>query len=121
RDVLNFATGSAALPAASAPQLQQAAAQIKSLPAGSVIEVGGHTDNTGNAAANMTLSQRRADAVRDALIQNGVAPAMLTAKGFGDPRPIASNDTPDGRLQNRRTEFTLANNATSTTTTTTSP
>jgi outer membrane protein OmpA-like peptidoglycan-associated protein len=83
-----------------------------------VIEIAGHTDNTGDAAANMTLSQQRADAVRNALIQDGVAPALLTAKGYGDTRPIASNDTPDGRLQNRRTEFSVVSIGSSTTTTT---
>jgi outer membrane protein OmpA-like peptidoglycan-associated protein/uncharacterized protein YidB (DUF937 family) len=116
---LNFATGSAVLPESAMPQIQSAADRIKGLPAGTMIEIGGHTDNTGNAAANMALSQRRADAVRNALIQDGVSPTMLTAKGFGDTRPIASNDTPDGRLQNRRTEFTVAGATTSTTTTTT--
>jgi OOP family OmpA-OmpF porin len=117
--VLNFATGSAVLPESAAPQLQTAADRIKGLPAGTMVEIGGHTDNTGNAAANMALSQRRADAVRNALVQDGVSPTMLTAKGFGDTRPIASNDTPDGRQQNRRTEFNVAGPTTTTTTTTT--
>ena len=119
RTVLNFPTASAILPAASMPALQQAADRIKSLPAGTVIEIGGHTDNTGDAAANLSLSQRRADAVRDALVKDGVAASMLTARGYGETKPIASNDTPDGRLQNRRTEFTMANGASTTTTTTT--
>jgi outer membrane protein OmpA-like peptidoglycan-associated protein/uncharacterized protein YidB (DUF937 family) len=115
RDVLNFATGSAVLPAASAPQLQRAADQIKGLPAGTMIEIAGHTDNTGDADANMALSQRRADAVRDTLIKDGVPSAMLTAKGYGETRPAATNDTPDGRLQNRRTEFSVVSAATDTT------
>lgn len=106
--VLNFATGSAALPAASLPKLSEQAALIKTLPAGTVIEIGGHTDNTGDPTANMALSQRRADAVRDALVQDGVNPAMLVARGYGQTKPVASNDTADGRLQNRRTEFTVA-------------
>ena len=105
--VLNFATGSAELPAASAPALQNAADQIKGMPAGTVIEIAGHTDNVGDAAANMTLSQQRADAVRNALVRDGVNPAMLTARGYGDTRPVASNDTSNGRLRNRRIEFTL--------------
>ena len=103
RLAVNFRTGSAEVPASALPELQQAAARIRSLPAGSMVEVGGHTDNTGNAAANMTLSQRRAEAVRDILVRNGVAPASLTARGYGETRPVATNDTADGRLQNRRT------------------
>jgi outer membrane protein OmpA-like peptidoglycan-associated protein/uncharacterized protein YidB (DUF937 family) len=106
-EVLNFPTASAVLPAAAGPELQHAADQIKTLPASSVIEIGGHTDNVGDAAANMTLSQQRADAVRTALVQDGVNPSMLTARGYGETRPIATNDTADGRLHNRRTEFTL--------------
>ena len=119
RTVLNFATASAALPDASSAPLQTAADRIKGLPAGTRIEVGGHTDNTGSAAANMALSQRRADAVRNALIHDGVDGSMLTTQGYGETKPVASNDTPEGRLQNRRTEFTVAGSTTSTTTTTT--
>jgi OOP family OmpA-OmpF porin len=122
RTVLNFPTGSAVLPAASAPDLRRAADKINSLPAGTVIEIGGHTDNTGDANANLALSQRRADAVRDALVRDGVNASRLVAKGYGQTRPIASNDTPDGRLRNRRTEFTVASsNGSTTTTTTTAP
>jgi outer membrane protein OmpA-like peptidoglycan-associated protein/uncharacterized protein YidB (DUF937 family) len=119
RTVLNFATGSSVTPSASAPELQLAANRIKSLPAGTVIEVAGHTDNVGDPTANMALSQRRADAVRNALIEKGVPSSMLTAKGYGETRPVASNDTPQGRYQNRRTEFSVANAGSSTTTTTT--
>jgi outer membrane protein OmpA-like peptidoglycan-associated protein len=105
--VLNFETGSAQLPAASAPQLQQAADRIKALPAGTRIEIAGHTDNAGDANANLALSQHRADAVRDVLIQDGVNPSMLIAKGYGQTRPVASNETADGRAQNRRIEFSV--------------
>jgi len=69
------------------------------------IEIGGHTDNQGNAAANQTLSANRALAVRDYLVQNGVSSARLTYKSYGQTKPIASNDTEEGRQQNRRTEF----------------
>ena len=81
--VLTFPTGSAELSAASRPLLQRAASQIKGLPAGSVVEIAGHTDNVGNPAANMSLSERRADAVRNALVQAGVSPSMLIARGYG--------------------------------------
>jgi outer membrane protein OmpA-like peptidoglycan-associated protein/uncharacterized protein YidB (DUF937 family) len=107
RTVLNFRTASAELPDGSAPLLQQAADKIKAMPAGTVIEIAGHTDNVGDEAANMTLSQQRADAVRQALVDDGVSPAMLVAKGYGETRPIAPNDTDDGRYRNRRIDFSV--------------
>jgi outer membrane protein OmpA-like peptidoglycan-associated protein/uncharacterized protein YidB (DUF937 family) len=111
RTVLNFRTGSAVLPPAADPALQQAAERIRALPSGTVIEISGHTDNTGDANANMALSQRRAEAVRNALVQHGVNPAMLTARGYGDTQPVASNDTASGRSQNRRIAFNVAGQA----------
>jgi OmpA-OmpF porin, OOP family len=70
-----------------------------------VLEIAGYTDNTGDAAANVTLSQQRADAVRNVLVLAGVDPSMLVAKGYGSANPIASNDTLDGRFRNRRIEY----------------
>jgi outer membrane protein OmpA-like peptidoglycan-associated protein len=70
-----------------------------------VAAIAGYTDNTGDEALNVTLSQRRADAVRDALIKFGAAPDMLVAKRHGSADPIASNDTPEGRKRNRRIEY----------------
>jgi OOP family OmpA-OmpF porin len=70
------------------------------------VEIQGHTDNVGTAAANKTLSQQRADAVRDYLIKTGsIAPARLTAVGFGDTKPVGPNTTEDGRAKNRRVEL----------------
>lgn len=69
------------------------------------VEIGGHTDNTGKAAYNLTLSENRANAVYDYLIQKGIDKKRLTYKGYGDTMPIADNNTPDGRSINRRTEF----------------
>lgn len=105
QSIINFPTGSAEIPAASKALLQQAAAPFKKLPSGTVIEIGGYTDNTGDPTANVALSQQRADAVRNALIQGGADPSMLVAKGYGSANPIASNDTADGRFQNRRIEY----------------
>jgi OOP family OmpA-OmpF porin len=105
--IINFETGSAAISPQSRDLLAKAAASMKQLPAGSVIEVSGHTDSTGDPAANLTLSQQRADAVRDTLIGMGVSADMLKASGYGDTQPVASNDTAEGRFQNRRITYTL--------------
>jgi outer membrane protein OmpA-like peptidoglycan-associated protein len=74
------------------------------------IELGGHTDNVGAAAANKTLSQNRADAVKTFLIEKGIPEERLTTKGYGTEKPLASNDSEEGRAQNRRTEFTVLSN-----------
>lgn len=104
---INFATGSAQIPSDSIAFLNRAAAAIKSAPAGTVIEVGGHTDSTGDAGTNMQLSQQRADAVRAYLVQQGAAPGALSTRGYGDTRPVGPNDTDAGRFRNRRIEFTV--------------
>lgn len=70
-----------------------------------VIEVQGHTDNVGGPGLNMQLSVARASAVRDWLVQKGIAPGKLVVKGYGDTKPVASNDTEDGRQKNRRVQF----------------
>ena len=106
--VINFATGSAAIPADAQDLIAKAASVLKAAPKGTVIEVGGHTDNVGDPAANLTLSQERADAVRQALIASGANGAALTAKGYGDARPVASNDTEYGRFRNRRINYAIA-------------
>jgi len=66
------------------------------------IKLGGYTDNTGNEAKNMTLSQNRADAVKAALVDKGIAADRIVTEGYGIQHPVASNDTPEGRAQNRR-------------------
>ncbi|MGZ8997192.1 MAG: OmpA family protein, partial [Rhodospirillales bacterium] len=105
--IINFETGSAAISAESRDLLAKAAGPIKQLPAGTIMEIGGHTDTSGNPAANLTLSQQRAEAVRNTLIDLGVTGDMLSAKGYGDTQPLASNDTPEGRFQNRRITYVL--------------
>ena len=106
--IINFAPGKADLPAESRDILDQSAKAIKGAPAGTVLEVGGHADNTGDATANQALSARRAEAVRDYLVRQGVEPGSLTAKGYGSSKPVADNSTEDGRFKNRRIEFTVA-------------
>ena len=106
-NVINFASGSAQIPPDSVDYLNRVAAAIMAAPGGTVLEIGGHTDNSGDAASNLALSQQRADSVRNYLIQQGVPSGMLVAKGYGDTRPVAPNDTEAGRFRNRRIEFTL--------------
>jgi outer membrane protein OmpA-like peptidoglycan-associated protein/uncharacterized protein YidB (DUF937 family) len=103
--VFSFASDSAEVPEAMAPFLKTAAADLKQLKAGHVLEIAGYTDNTGDAALNLALSQKRAEAVREALVKYGVDPDTLVAKGYGDADPVASNDTAEGRLKNRRIEY----------------
>ena len=105
QSIINFPTNSAEIPAISKTLLQQAAVAFKQLPSGTMIEIGGYTDNTGDPAANIQLSQQRAEAVRAALVQSGVDPSMLVAKGYGSAKPVADNDSQEGRLQNRRIEY----------------
>lgn len=102
-----FETGSAKITADSMEVLQRAADAIKGAPSGTRIEVGGHTDNTGDAASNVTLSQQRADAVVAKLGELGVAGGMLSAKGYGQDKPIAGNNTEEGKAKDRRIEFTV--------------
>jgi OOP family OmpA-OmpF porin len=71
------------------------------------IEIGGHTDNTGDPGYNLDLSRRRATAVREYLVSKGVEERRLTAVGYGQERPTADNGTPQGRLKNRRIEFKI--------------
>lgn len=119
--IINFASGKSDIPADAKPILDKAAEVLKKQPAGTTVEVGGYTDNQGNPAANKTLSQSRADAVKKALVGLGVSDAMLKSVGYGDATPIGDNTTADGRFKNRRIEYKTGSGGapTSTTTTTT--
>jgi OOP family OmpA-OmpF porin len=68
------------------------------------IRIDGYTDSSGTESSNLDLSQRRADAVRDFLIENGISPRRITARGYGETAPVASNTTLAGRRENRRVE-----------------
>ena len=103
---LNYQTGIAGLTPESARTVTDVVAILKAYPTAKV-RLDGHTDNTGDAAANKQLSLDRAKAVRDMMIANGIDGARLDYAGFGQERPIASNDTEDGRAKNRRTELVV--------------
>jgi outer membrane protein OmpA-like peptidoglycan-associated protein len=103
---INFATNSAEITPASAYILEEMVAFLKDNPR-IRIEIQGHTDNVGNLADNMALSNDRALAVRTYLEAHGVAGGRLTSKGFGPGKPVADNATEEGRARNRRTEFVI--------------
>jgi OmpA-OmpF porin, OOP family len=86
------------------PVLNEAAETLKA-EGGIAVIVEGHTDSVGTDAYNQKLSRRRADAVRQYLVKHGIPANRITAEGFGESRPVASNDTGDGRAQNRRVEL----------------
>ena len=104
-DVL-FDSGKATLKAGAIPKVDRLATFLKQTPDDSVT-IEGHTDNVGSEDYNQELSQRRADAVREALINRGVESDHVQAVGKGEGFPVASNDSPGGRQQNRRVEVVI--------------
>ena len=108
-DVL-FDTGKYSLKAGAREKLAKVAGILLAYPALN-IEVGGYTDNVGGDAMNQTLSENRANSVRDYLVQEGVASGSVSSKGFGNTLPVASNDNSAGRQQNRRVELVVSGDA----------
>jgi outer membrane protein OmpA-like peptidoglycan-associated protein len=105
---LRFASAKADIPPQSVPILDKVAEAVRALP-GAHIVVEGHTDSSGRPDKNKRLSEERARAVRVWLIQEaGINPSQITAIGYGSSRPVASNDTADGRSLNRRIEITIS-------------
>ncbi len=105
-DHIFFEINSATLLPQSSLALKHLIALLESNP-GIKIEISGHTDNTGNASMNIKLSEARATAVYNYLIVRGINASRLTHAGFGDQRPLTSNDSAEGRSRNRRTEFKI--------------
>ncbi len=102
-----FDSGKSALKAGSTKMLVNSLVGVKAKP-GWLIVVSGHTDNTGNLQLNQTLSLKRAEAVRDWMRDTGDVPeSCFAVQGYGESRPFATNDTPEGRALNRRVEITL--------------
>ena len=98
---INFEYNSALLTAESRHTLGELAANLKKYPR-LRIELQGHTDSVGSDAYNRALSQRRADSVRQYLIDHGVSADRLTARGYGETQPVDNNNTDAGRARNRR-------------------
>jgi outer membrane protein OmpA-like peptidoglycan-associated protein len=101
-----FDTGSATLKPGAYDELDRVARVLNNYPQ-TRIQVEGHTDSVGSETSNQVLSERRADAVRNALVSRGVDPRRISAIGYGESRPIAGNDNEGGRQLNRRVQITI--------------
>ena len=104
---IHFDTAKAAVSADSEPVLAQVREMLSSHPV-LKLKIEGHTDSVGGATANLVLSQQRAAAVKAWLVKAGIGEERLAAAGYGDSRPLASNDTEEGRGKNRRVELVKA-------------
>ena len=86
-------------------ELDDVASAVNASRGNEMLEIIGHTDSTGPEAYNQGLSERRAKSVQDYLVSKGIRASRLTAKGYGESMPVASNDTEAGRAENRRVEL----------------
>lgn len=102
---IQFKFDSSELTEESYPTLAQIASILKDNPTWSTLKVKGHTDSTGPESYNKILSERRAQAVKDYLVSQGVSASVVSTEGYGEGQPIATNDTAEGRKANRRVEF----------------
>lgn len=101
-----FDSGSSSIAPGAVQRLQSLARTLEQYPASQVV-VRGYTDSVGSEASNLRLSEDRANNVRNQLVNGGVSPSRITAMGFGEQFPVASNATDAGRLQNRRVEIEI--------------
>jgi outer membrane protein OmpA-like peptidoglycan-associated protein len=104
-----FVTGKSELLPIAREKLDAVAKAIKDLDSGESVLIEGHTDSQGADSANLALSQARADAVREYLISRGVPQDKVRSIGRGEQQPVASNDSPEGRANNRRVEIVIQN------------
>jgi outer membrane protein OmpA-like peptidoglycan-associated protein len=106
-ETVQFETGSAVIREESKPILKEVAQVMQDHPEITMVKVEGHTDNRGDKGYNLKLSKDRAKSVKAFLISEGVDGKRLDSEGFGDKQPIADNNTEEGRLKNRRVEFSI--------------
>ena len=106
-DNLNFETASTQLTAESVPTVESLVMIMKAYP-NVAVRLEGHTDNTGDAAANKKLSFDRAVVVKEIMVKGGIADARIDIDGYGQEKPVAPNETEEGRAKNRRTELVVA-------------
>ena len=106
-DKVQFATGSAQILPVSFSLLDEVAKMLTDNPQIELLQIEGHTDSTGTAAINRKLSQQRAESVMIYLTSKGVGGGRMKAKGFGPDKPIADNNTDEGKEKNRRVEFNI--------------
>jgi len=106
REKIMFAWDEATFDAVSLPLLDEVAQALKDQGYKKII-VEGHTDSRGGDEANLTLSQRRADSVRTYLVSRGIDSAKITSVGIGEARPVADNESAEGRANNRRVELVV--------------
>ena len=105
-DNLNFEFGTTTLTSESEQTVKDLIAILKAYPS-TEARLEGHTDSVGDAEANKKLSQDRADAVKATMTSDGIDESRLSTTGYGQEKPVASNDTDEGRAQNRRLELVV--------------
>jgi len=101
---ITFDTGKATIKGESMPIIDQMV-DLMQTNADLIVEIQGHTDNVGKPEANKKLSEDRASAVKNALVERGIAADRMSTAGYGDTKPVADNNTEEGRAQNRRVEL----------------
>ncbi|MDR0515612.1 MAG: OmpA family protein [Fibromonadaceae bacterium] len=105
---INFLSGKAELTEESKESLDEIAEILINQLSESKVAIGGHTDNVGKPESNQKFSEERSQAVKQYLVEKGIATNRLQAIGYGDTKPIADNKTADGRAKNRRIEFVIS-------------
>jgi len=103
---INFAVNKSAIKKEYMPDIENIAKFIKAYP-NIKIEVAGHTDSDGSDELNQKLSQRRAESVKKAIVKFGVDENRIVAVGYGESKPVSSNETAEGKARNRRTEIKI--------------